>query len=259
MMMAVPLPERSVDVPAMLDSPAEYSLKHPARTKTFSSIEELVIPRSANKSNDKQWRHELEHDTESVFWLLLYWCMSSQPRGHPEELVDSTAWSQLTGDVMKRIAMIGNLADNTLANVTHSHFKPLQTLIKSLAALLVVDWHWLDQSDKRNQPEYLAEAFQRLILAFILANRAKDFMDHPVERDLRPIQLVPKPEKKSSTALQAHDMGETKKRTSPQPSFEEGASKRPRRDPDNAEVGRHRCANIFMFSYRCVFRVIIRQ
>ena len=46
------------------------------------------------------------------------------------------------------------LSQGSLSRVTHSFFKTLLPLIESLAAFLVVDRHWLEQSDKRNQPEY---------------------------------------------------------------------------------------------------------
>ena len=109
-------------------------------------------------------------------------------------------------------------------------------MIESLATFLVVDRHWLDQSDTLNQVEYLNEAFQRLILRFILENRSKEFMDLPVDSKLRSVEPVPQSEKHSTTTLQARNAEETRKRPSPQPSIEEGGSKRPCLDPDVAEV-----------------------
>jgi hypothetical protein len=244
-------------VPGIPDSRDEYSLKHPVRTAKFSSGEELVIRRPAGENNHSlQWRHELEHDAESVFWLLLYWAMVVKPKRlsdqdiWPNEDIKSAAWTEITGDAEERNALVSSLAHGFLSHVTHSFFKPLRPLIENLAAFLVVDRHWLEQSDKRNQPEYLNEAFQRLVLAFILENRGKKFMDHPVDSALRSVELVPQSERHSTTTLQARNAEENKKRPSPQVSIEEGDSKRPRLDPDDAEVGRS-CLSTYLFSMLC--------
>jgi hypothetical protein len=145
-----------------------------------------------------------------------------------------------------RHALIRALAQGSLSRVTHSFFNPLQPLIKKLSAILVVDRHWLEQPDKRNDPEYLNEAFQRLILVFVLDNCVKQFMDHPVDSDLRAVEPVPQSEKHSTTTLQARNAEENKKRPSPQPSIKEGSSKRPRLD-QNLEV------HAQYASYPCLF------
>jgi len=90
-------------VPAIPDSPNEYSSKHPARIDKFSLAEELVIRRPANENNHShQWRHELEHDAESIFWLLLYWAMVVQPKSLSKKIrnesIGSAAWAEITGD-----------------------------------------------------------------------------------------------------------------------------------------------------------------
>jgi hypothetical protein len=216
-----------------------------------------VIRRPANENNHSlQWRHELEHDAESVFWLFLYWAMVIQPKSQSKkkiqnEAIDSAAWAEITGDAEKRRGLVVKLAQGVISRgLTHSFFKPLLPLIENLAAFLVVDRHWLEQSDKRNQPEYLNEAFQQLILAFIFENRGKEFMDRHVDSDLRSVELVPQSERHSTTTLQVRNTEENKKRPSPQVSIEEGDSKRPRLDPDDAEVGRS-CLSTYLFSTLC--------
>ena len=239
------LPKGLAVVPTIPDSPHQYSLKHPVQIDKFKSAEELVIRRPANENNYyDQWRHELEHDAESVFWLLLYWAMVVQPKPlskkevWPKEAIGSAAWAEITGAAEERNALVRAPAQGSLSRITHSFFKPLQPLIENLAACLVVDRHWLKQSDERNQPEYLNEAFQRSILKWILDNRGKLFMDQPVDGTLRSVEPVPRSEKHSTTTLQARHAEENKKRPSPQPSIEEGSSKRPRLDPENVEVCR---------------------
>ncbi len=249
----VSLPEDIAVVPAIPDSPDEYSLKHPVRIDKFKSAKKLILdPEDVSDVND-QWRHELEHDAESVFWLLLYWAMVVQPKPlskkdfWPKEAIDAAAWAEITGDAEKRNALIRALAQGSLSRITHSFFNPLQSLIKKLSAILVVDRHWLEQSDKRNDPEYLNEAFQRLILAFILDNCCKYFIDHPVDSNLRAVEPVPQSEKHSTTTLQARNAEENKKRPSLQPSIKEGSSKRPRLDLEIIEVCR--CYEF----YSCLF------
>ena len=104
------LPKGVAVVPAIPDSPDEYSLKHPARTNKFLSSKKLILDPETVSSRSHQWRHELEHDTESVFWLLLYWAMVVQPKPlskkviWPKEAIDSAAWAGITGDAEKRNA-----------------------------------------------------------------------------------------------------------------------------------------------------------
>jgi hypothetical protein len=239
-------------VPAIPDSPNEYSSKHPTRTKKFPSLKKLILDPEGVSSHGQTWRHELEHDAESVFWLLLYWAMLVQPKlsakGLPNEYIDSAAWVEISGDAEKRNALIRALAQGSFSRVTHSFFKPLQPLIENLAAFLVVDRHWLERSDKRNQPEYINEAFQRLILAFILEHCGKEFMNHPVDSKLRAVEPVPQSERRSTTALQARNAEENKKRPSPQPSIGEGSSKRLRLVPDEEEVGCSMCTLCFFIN-----------
>jgi len=71
---------------------------------------------------------------------------------------------------------------------THSVYQPLWPL---LSQILDVDRHWLDSSDPRNHPGYINEAFQRLILQFILDHRNEEFMQRKVESRLRR-PVVPK-------------------------------------------------------------------
>jgi len=240
----VSLPKGIAVVPTIPDSPHQYSLKHPVRINKFKSATKLILDPEDVSDYNGQWRHELEHDAESVFWLLLYWAMVVKPKPlskkeiWPKEAIGSAAWAEITGDAEERNALVRALAQGSLSRITHSFFNPLQPLIENLAACLVVDRHWLKQPDERNQPEYLNEAFQRSILMWILDNRGKQFMDHPVDGALRSVEPVPQSEKHSTTTLQARHAEENKKRPSPQPSIEEGSLKRPRLDPENVEVCR---------------------
>jgi len=122
-----------------------------------------------------------------------------QPQRGEKELILPSLWTALVGNAKEHNRLVRLLAQDS--DVTHSFFNPLSPLIEQLAAILVVDRHWLETSDERNQPEYINEAFQRLILQFILDNHDKDFMKHPVNHHLRKVRRVAyKNERGSKTA-----------------------------------------------------------
>ena len=88
-------------VPEVPKSPACYANAHPKRIDDIQQeVKELVDPFNLkNQSQDDRWRHELDHNVESVFWLLLYWAMVAQPKGCPREYIDSSSWTAMLGDV----------------------------------------------------------------------------------------------------------------------------------------------------------------
>ena len=191
-------------VPGIPESPHRYTVVHPDRVKTFPASEDTFINPEREKSQPKQWRHELEHDAESVFWLLLYWAMVVQPEGCSKEKIRSHSWGSLLGNFEDREDFVDGLSRHAIPN-THSFYKPLRPLIKNLAAILVIDSHWLKASDPRKDTFYVTEAFQRLILKFMIENRNETFMDRPVEKTFREVEQVPRSNAKSVTDSQAAD------------------------------------------------------
>ena len=99
---------------AIPDSPDEYSSKHPVRIDEFKSAKKLILDPEHVCDHNDQWRHELEHDAESVFWLLLYWAMVVQPKSLSKEIrnecIDLAAWAEITGDAEKHNALVRALA-----------------------------------------------------------------------------------------------------------------------------------------------------
>src|ERR1700756_4007409 len=69
---AVPLSAFQI-VPTVPNSPEPYASNHPDRINKFPPGGEELVIRASTHSNSRQWRHELDHDAESVFWLLLLW------------------------------------------------------------------------------------------------------------------------------------------------------------------------------------------
>jgi hypothetical protein len=164
----------------------------PDDLKNQSQDDEVVNPRKLkSQSQDDGWRHELDHDVESVFWLLLYWAMVAQPEGSQVEHLSSHIWTGMLGNFKTRDRLISSLSSgDPPENLTHSVYEPLWPLISKLAAILVVDSHWLPESNVRKRPEYICEAFQCLILHFIVESRNEDFMTRRVGDWLRRVQEV---------------------------------------------------------------------
>ena len=142
----------------------------------------------------------------------------------------------MTGPSVKlRTGLLRSLSEEeSLEELTHSAFRPLFPLLSNLASFLVVDRHWLDKTEVRNNEQYIPETFQRLILQFILDNRSEEFMTQPVYRQFRQVQVI-------SQNLSLPDTGssrwnaENRKRLSPRPSMQR--LKRPRLAAGVVEVG----------------------
>jgi hypothetical protein len=200
-------------VPAVPKSPECYANAHSKRMDDFpEEIEVLVDPRKLkNQPQDDRWRHELDHDVESVFWLLLYWAMvmqPAQPEGHQiGEYIHLPSWTSLLGNFKDREHLVLGLSSGDQPdNLTHPVYAPLWPLISNLAAILVVDRRWLSGPTARKCPVYICEAFQRSILQFIVSNRDKDFMTCRVGKDVRQVQEMPQSQAMSTTPSQDIDM-----------------------------------------------------
>ena len=193
-------------VPAVPKSPECYANEYSDRMDDFpEEIEKLLIDpdKLKNQSQDDRWRHELDHDVESVFWLLLYWAMVMQPEGRPREYIDSGSWAWMLKDSHHRANLVSNLSSGPPPqNLLHSVYEPVWPLISNLAALLVVDRHWVPEPDVRKRPDYMCEAFQRLILRFIDSNRSENFMTCRVADSLRQVEGVPESQALSTTPSQ---------------------------------------------------------
>ena len=186
------LPKGVGRVPPVPASPGPYTRHHPDRIKKFPLKERLLVESVSPGGVNRQWRHELDHDTESVFWLLLYWVVGAQPAHRKKEEINPNIWTGLTGSSVKlRTGLLRSLSEEELLEeLAHSAFRPLLPLLSDLASFLVVDRHWLDKTEVRNNEQYIPEAFQRLILQFILDNRSKDLMTQPVDRLFRQVQVI---------------------------------------------------------------------
>ncbi|KAG8908570.1 hypothetical protein FRC01_007333 [Tulasnella sp. 417] len=191
---------RPVDIPQwvpdrFLDSippaPDRYA-KHYRDTR-LKKFPPTPLKKVTEMLDSAPWRHDLDHDVESVFWLMLDWAMTAQPKGGAVEYIDDVVWLYFTGSVVGRHSLLsigllhGLLTDGTC----HSTFRPIKGLFQKLAGVLSsMDRHWLPASEERNDPEYFAEAFQRLILPFLIDHNRDDdgFMDQPIDSSPRQVE-----------------------------------------------------------------------
>ena len=205
----VPPVGHSWDVPGIPNNPDSYAKAHPDRVTNFQNFPKeytnIIPEKPMNQSQDGGWRRELDHDAESVFWLLLYWAMVVQPEGSPKEKIEAEFWSALNNDHKSRERLLRSLCDEMPSDLTHSFYTPLQPLIGDLAAILVNDSHWLPASDLRKNTYYITEAFQRLILEFIIDNHGEEFMDRRIEKTFRKVQGIQAPYAVSSTQALSFD------------------------------------------------------
>ena len=221
------LPKRGAIAPPVPNSPEIYACHHPDRIKAFPSKGRLLVESASPDSVNRQWRHELDH-AESVFWLLLYWVVGAQPAKREKEEINANIWTGLTGSSVKlRTGLLRSLSEEeSLEELTHSAFRPLLPLLSNLAAFLVVDRHWLDKTEARDNEQYIPEAFQRLILQFILDNRFEEFMTQRVDRRFRQVQVISQNLSLPGTGSSRWNAENSRKRPSPRPSMQR--LKRPR-------------------------------
>jgi hypothetical protein len=129
------LPKRGAIAPPVPNSPEIYARHHPDRIGKFPFKERLLIESTSPDSINRQWRHELDHDAESVFWLLLYWVVGAQPAHREKEGISAFIWASLTETVVSRTALLRSLSEEeSLEQLTHSAFRPLLPWHPSLSS-----------------------------------------------------------------------------------------------------------------------------
>ncbi|KAG8889988.1 hypothetical protein FRB99_003928, partial [Tulasnella sp. 403] len=216
---------RPMDVPKFFpflgpisSAPRPYAKHYEStRLKNFPHKERKSFTEAEN-SAPKAWRHELDHDIESVSWLMLYWAMTAQPERGPIEHIATPSWTRLTGSVVERNGLIGTTLHGFTAEGTlHSALRPLIDLFERLAEVLSsVDRYWLPTSEMRNDPEYFAEAFQRLILQFLVDHKDNNsFMNQKIDSNPRePEQHIIQVPWSSTTNQRSHTVSQGKRQAS---------------------------------------------
>jgi hypothetical protein len=151
-----------------------YRKVFPDRLVKFPTSESFPV--KINLRDDKKlWRHELYHDAESVFWLLVWWALQASPKdAEVTTTIPRWIWSTFA-NTTEGDGRSCDIAQYTL----DPSYEPLKGLLEQLGDAVVHDLHWAtvqSESEACTHPEYLHEVFQRYILNFILAKQHEDFM-----------------------------------------------------------------------------------
>jgi hypothetical protein len=147
-----------------------------------NDMEILRVP-SDKTAISNNFRHLLRYDAESTFWLLLWWCIQAQPEGDTSEIGHSY-WSSLIDEVdIRGIIFIRSFPQSCL----HSSYFELGPLLYDIGQHLQGDLEFSEDKEKK-EPEYMHEAFQRLILNFLVTNEDKWFMGLEKDDTPRPVK-----------------------------------------------------------------------
>lgn len=159
----------------------QYNTVWPERMKKFPAHPKSFILDWTQESAECKWFHELRHDAESIFWLLLWWAVHVRPDNDKVATpIRPTFWEILTTPVTPGY----DTREGLMVMITNSHgwldptYRPLEELLGSMAYSIRADLHWVTDTDPEelNEPEYVHESLQRHILNFLVENKTKPFM-----------------------------------------------------------------------------------
>ncbi|CAG8735121.1 11862_t:CDS:2, partial [Acaulospora colombiana] len=168
-----------------LQAGLENYLKHlPSRLEAFPPNQE-ADKRLHDDMILEKFQHELRYDAESVFWLLLWWAIQAKPEASDsdEDFIPKAIWESLTWGGEKQDGR-RYFIDPFPKKILHPSYRPLETLLRAMSLQLAGD---LGLMESRSDPEYLHEAFQRLIFEFLSEHSSKnsDFLILTKSRRLR--------------------------------------------------------------------------
>lgn len=182
---------------------------------------------------EREWRHELYHDAESIFWIIFYWFMVSNPEHGDKpatEQISPDSWFSFkdTDGCGKRDLLLSNLssvADIENTRTIHSKFSPAFLLLQTLAHAVYPGPYYLPDNDSRTRPDFIPELFQREILNFIIANKDQEFMNLEVNlsrpRGIMIDNLLSKTTSRSHRLTPGTPSQSSSKRASPIPDVDE--------------------------------------
>jgi hypothetical protein len=204
-----------------------YQEHLPKRLLSFPQpLDDKVISftiQGANISEDDlgklPWTHELRHDAESVFWLLVWWAIHLRP---PNNQTNANAPSQIQQDVFGDLvrvdpAMGKDGREHFLAKLNSGQswldpaYQELEPLFLQLAVQLDIDLYWakLGGFKEMGEPGFLHEAMQRAIINFLVDHQNDPFMQqdsHSLRRRMEPQdRLHAEAECSTSTGKRSHD------------------------------------------------------
>jgi hypothetical protein len=117
--------------------------------------------------------------------------MTARPVGLPDEDIPPPTWNLFIGEPYQRDHLL--LSPLRAGDKTcHSLYAPVMALLRGFSMVLLPDRYWLPTDDVQSDVEYLAEVFQRQVLAFVLKHQADEFMLHKVDiKNHRTLAMTP--------------------------------------------------------------------
>ncbi|KAF8174547.1 hypothetical protein BJ912DRAFT_44745 [Pholiota molesta] len=149
---------------------AAYTAAHPDRLIRFSDSIPLEFSRVGTADQNK-FRHQLYHDAESAYWLLLRWAILAYPVDDdtPTEIF-SELWGALTG--IKTDIRPYSIQPDSL----NPGYRELHQLLADVGGVFASDMHWATKEPYKHF-DFAHEVFQRHILNFIIKNEKEPFMN----------------------------------------------------------------------------------
>ena len=167
-----------------------YKRSYPGRFKIFGN--EMKTP---TKVDDQAilpaFKHELRHDAESSVWVFFWWIIHAAPQGKESTRISSIVWRLISSDdpadgYRNRLLRSLQFSDYW-EDFVDPEYRQLMPLVKSMAALIKEDYHWVKE-EKYKHPEYLLDALQRIILNFVFENKEASFMDLQKSTECRQVE-----------------------------------------------------------------------
>jgi len=175
-----------------------YQKIWPERWNQFPPDDKYHIFES-KPEDTKKWYHELRHDVESTFWMLLHWAILLRPNGNEKPTrIPPLFWGTLIDPESRRLLVL-EVKEQETGSWLDPSYMPLRGLLRDMAKHLEGDLHWVSMEEghpaQMAEASYLREVFQRCILNFLFKNKGQPFMRQKKHRVNR---LVEKSVHKSS-------------------------------------------------------------
>ncbi|KAF9477177.1 hypothetical protein BDN70DRAFT_838189 [Pholiota conissans] len=155
-----------------------YKDAHPDRLLHFPTSDQPHFVRIPVTPDSSKIRHQLYHDAESAYWLLVRWAMLAFPAGSTPTEMASEVWTPLTG------LGIDNRPFTLIDGALDQGYAALEKLLSRIAIHLGNDRFWAGV-EPFSRTEFIHEAFQRVLLNFIVENQDQEFMDLPKDDNYR--------------------------------------------------------------------------
>ena len=182
----LPLPGMPSVSPKVLPLYQELLLDRLGR---FPQIEEDEILVSEAEAFDPTSEHLLRYDAESVFWAMLWWLLQAMPEGttkdDPKSILDLKIWLNLTDH--KEDARYEYFVLGSKPFPFHPAYDQISRLLEEMRNHLRIDLSSSKISVKKEEPEYLCEVFQRLVLNFLVEHKDSAFLDERKDANWRRI------------------------------------------------------------------------